>query len=190
MPSIQGCPGSHHPNPTAGCHPSWKHRKHVRPLLASLNFDTYRPHSVLGIPGALETDVWVIYPSVFLQLPFSPTSVPHPASSSLARILPAPAAMTKCQSRHLLNNSGFPLTVVEAVKSKINVLTGSVSVGPFSVSHRLLALSSHARGPSCVLGLYMRQKKKKKSTHEASPSSCYNPFPKVPSPHTILQGKI
>lgn len=110
-------------------------------------------------------DVW----NVFLQLTFFPTSVLHPASSSLARILPAPATMTKCQSQHLLNNNGFPLTMVEAVKSKIKVLTGSVSVGSFSVSHRLLALSSHARGPSCVLGLYMRQKKK--STHEASPSS-------------------
>lgn len=98
--------------------------------------------------------MWGIYLSVFLQLPFSPTSVPHPASSSLARILPAPAAMTKCQSRHLLNNSVFPLTVVEAVKSKINMLTGSVSVGSLSVSHRLLALSSHARGPNWVLGLY------------------------------------
>lgn len=118
------------------------------------------------------------YMPEFLQLPSSPTSVLHPASSSLVRILPAPAAMTKCQSRHLLNNNGFPLTVVEAVKSKVEVLTSSVSVGPFSVSHRLLALSSHARGPSCVLGLYMRQKKNPPMTlhplHDIIPSQRYH----------------
>lgn len=113
-------------------------------------------------------------------LPTAPI-LPHlstsPCLNFTSQDLASSCCYDKMPSRHLLINSGFPLNMVEAVKSKIKVLTGLVSVGPFSVSHRLLALSSHARGPSCVLGLYMRQKNlamRLHPLHDIIPSQRYH----------------